>query len=296
MNHTFTRAGGVWAPGTGLLSAELADIDAKTVDSISATGGTYLLQDDLVIGTDGFSSVFYEAPVFFGEDITATENAFFYGELRATGDVQLGGGSTTVDVFGATTFQGTAGFEATSTFNDIAIFNELVQLNGQVFVNAPIGFFDNTFFEIGSDPIFEAPTTFNGVLDANANCFLGGTGFVVELLAPTTLRQPMTMQGTGCIVQRYVIGANGNATYSPLATHEVVIMPGGITGAVQYTIDDTDCVNGQEILFTNKEPAQVMTPKRPDGTGLAGISGGWCRCKRIAGTWTIVQRGDVTTL
>ncbi len=39
MNNEYTRAGGVWTPGSGLLAAELADLDRKTVESVNGKGG-----------------------------------------------------------------------------------------------------------------------------------------------------------------------------------------------------------------------------------------------------------------
>lgn len=285
-NNTYTRAGGVWATDTDLLSAEMADIDAKTVRSISGTGGAYFLDDDMV-WTGAASSVFdVGVETIFRADVTCENDTFLNGPVY---------------VYGTSGFFAPVAFSAETEFNDDVTANNDFFLLGPAYVYGQIGFYSASFFEAGSDPEFNAPVEFNGSVTMNGGPFitnvvtiLGDSTHAVQLRGPTQLSNSLTTTGTGAIIQRSVIGANGNASYSPRSAHEVVILSGGISGPVDYTIDDTGAVDDMEILFTNKDQTHTMTVKKPGGTGIVGVSGGWVRCKRILGTWYGVQRGDIT--
>ena len=121
-NHDYTRAGGVWAPLSAILTAELADLDAKTVDSLSATGGVYSLTEHLQIG--GSPGLFLLVDV----DASFSSQLFVGGLFETNGEVYFASSSTfTVDC--ETTFNGDVHFDGGgATFDHTATFNHNVNL------------------------------------------------------------------------------------------------------------------------------------------------------------------------
>jgi hypothetical protein len=282
-NHTYTRAGGVWDPDTDLLAAELADLDAKTVDSISGTGGIYILADDLTLAAAPGVQFIVGALTDFQNDVQFQTQAFFYDEVTFNDDVSFG---QDVDFYGLTDFKNDVQFQTNTFFYDDATFNDdvTVSASGLLDVYSEGRFHDDVSITGG--------TTLSGFLNADGNCFLGDPGFV-EFLGDVTVRKGITFADTGAIAHRYVLGGDANASYSPRAVHEVVILDGTLTAARTYTINDTGCVDGQEIIFTNKDQTFPLIVLRPDAVNLGSNLGRWKRCKRISGNWQIVQEGDV---
>lgn len=288
-NHLFTRAGGVWAPGSGLLAAELADLDAKTVDSISGTGGAYDITEDLVIGGDPSATFHIEVETVFHNDLTCENDTFLLGPIYH---------------YGSSSFWANTWFYGESVFENDFTANNDIFLVGGAYVYGQMGFFSGAFFEAGSDPEFNAPTEFNqqatftagvviaGPLIATGVTVLGDATHIVQLAGQTQLQKTLTMTSTGSIAHRAVAGNDTTTVYSPLAVHEVVMETGVLTGSTDWYIDDTGCVDGNEILFANKDGAAEITVRRPGGAPITSLTADWVRCVRIAGIWQMTQKGS----
>lgn len=287
MNHTYTRAGGVWATGSGLLAAELGDLDAKTVDSISGSGGTYALTEDLVIGGSGALDLEIEA--VFRADVTCENDTFLLGPIY---------------------HYGSSGFYADAYFYQEAVFEGDFTANNDIFLMGPIyhyglsGFYNLVEFAPGSDPEFNAATEFNypatfhsavsitGPLIATGVTLLGDATHIVQLAGHTQLQRTLTMTGAGSIAHRVVAGDDTVTSFSPLAVHEVVMESGVLTGSTDWYIDDTGCTDGNEILFANKDGGAEITVRRPGGATITSLTADWVRCVRIAGVWQMSQKGS----
>lgn len=293
------RDPGLWTFDSVITGAELEYWDASIANAIDgAGGGAYSLSSDVTIGGDPFV-----AWVF---DLQTTFNAgsIFGSTVLFSGDVTLWGlttfdGSTVFN--GAVTYQDYANFIGAADFQDnltvfgIASLQGGVNLSGDVNVYGPTVFdAEGTFNDV---VLFDDDFTVNGNAFLNGSVVLGASSTQTAIIqAKSSLRAPMTMSGTGAISHRTILGGDSDASFSPLACKDVVILSGILSGSVGYTIDDTGCLDDQEIVFINKDQTHSMAVKRPGGTTIAGITGGWVRCKRIAGTWYTMERDNGTSV
>jgi hypothetical protein len=290
-NFTYTRPGGVWATDTDLLPSELADLDLKTTNAVSGDGGTYYLDDPLVLGGSG--TAFFEVGV----------EAKFLDDATFANDTFLNG---TVYVYGSIGFYAPAYFENEANFDGNLWANGFTFLEGPVQVHGQVGFFSAVVFDAGTDPVFAAPATFNAAVDINSSVDVSGgltvagplvatnsavfTG-VTGLYGAVDLRKTLTMSSTGSIAHRVVAGDDTTTSYSPLAVHEVVMESGVLSGSTDWYINDSGCTDGNEILFGNKDGAASITVRRPGGSSIIDLTNKWVRCVRIAGVWQKTQQG-----
>lgn len=279
-NHAFTRAGGVWNNLTVLNAAELADLDAKSVDSISATGGTYSITTDLVIG--GSPSRMFQISV---PSLRITS----YVDVDPSGYLAVSSGAD---------FYGAAGFYGVTSF-----FGASVQVQSPATFTDPVGFHDDVTLQqidvagtatFGAATTFNAPVTANdtltcGNLNANGNVALGNAETDV-----TTVNARLEFAGNGRWVERCEIGIDGDTTYNPREVDLVYLPNGGVTGTAIYTISDTGAVDGDWIRFASEE-LSIITIKGPTGTTLANlqsVTGGTfsVKCQRVDGVWVVTSR------
>lgn len=310
-NHDYTRPGGVWNADTNLLAAELADLDAKTVDSISGTGGVYVLADDLEIGGVPGAIVKLTTGLLATEAVQLNTTLSVNDTAYLTDDVYIGSGSGSIFqvnagaefvrpvTFGdgvtlddALTVNGFFDFNDEGVFHQPVDFNQIVNLFDELNVSEHAAFGDDVYIAGALD--VQGTATLNGQLVVNGNVQLGTAGSTsVILRAQTILRQPMLMQDSGAIVHRVLAGTSAQSTYSPLTVHEVVVESGVLTASsTTYWLDDTGCTDGNEILFSNKDATNELKVRlNPSGPTIQDLTKQWVRLVRIGGTWKPTQLG-----
>lgn len=285
MNHLFTRAGGIWADDTDLLHLEMADIDAKTVDSISATGGVYALVDELQIG--GAPGTFVQIDV----ELDVTAPAQFADSMFVLGDADFAGvnffmnvanasiGNTNADqltvnslsdFLGFARFDGGASFFDVATFNDVADFNDRATFNDEVDFEALV--------------IFDSIATFNDEAHFNGDTHFGGT---------VTLGVPLSYSSSGRVPQRQTLGADVDQSFGPTGRTHVIVMAGVLSADRVYTISDVGAIDGDRIRFTNLDATWQITVAAPGGGILslvkrASTFSRAVEAERVSGSWVIV--------
>jgi hypothetical protein len=296
MNHSYTRAGGVWTSLTDLLAAEMADLDAKTVDSVSATGGTYALTSDMVIGGAPGADWQFDIPVTF------TDDASFQGTFSIFGNpAQIVSG---IDCFSYLNVSGLSHFYDDATFHDPVYYQALAQFLGncEMFGNVYMGNTSGDLLLVSATADFEGPVSFNDPVDAYDTWTFHGTpafqagaafnGGTVTFLSATTLGVPLQFTLDGRIPKRQAICGNESITYSP-RLYDHVHMPAGIMSTNRTAkIDDTGAVDGDRMRFSTQHttPNFYFSVLSPAGATLADLqlSSGvrnWCDVERIGGQW-----------
>lgn len=299
-NLQFTRPGGVWNTDTDLLAAELADLDGKTVRAVSGDGGTYYLLDPLVIG--GAAGTFVE----FSADVTFDRNAYFDASAIFNDQVYVGPGSP-MEVVRDATFYANVRIDGELTCNgDLNADGEAFFTN-VTFHYGPTGFYDNVYFEVGSDPVFESPATFNSSITVAGGCTVAGpfvtTGAVntmvghlfangnvnlgdseadlVRFRGATQLEAVMTPVGDGRILETGVVAPDSDATFDIRQTRHIVL-PGGLSTTRSYTISPTGLVDGDWcIIYNFSTHLQSFT----GALGAAVEPNAGRKLLRIGGTW-----------
>jgi len=285
MNHLFTRA--LWSPDTDLLYTELEDLDAKTVDSLSATGGTYALTDYLIIGGAPGLSIQFDVPL-------NVAGASVHGVLSVDDSTYL---SATLDVGGDATFAGT-NFNLNSPFMNFGDSSaDLFTFNAHGTFEAGVNFNDGVFFN--DSATFNSGATFNDFLNADGNCFLGSVAGFVEFLGAVTSRVPISFADAGKVKWRNkTLTVTGNQSVVA-AQVDTVFVPNGLMGAGNIvTIDDTGAEDGMRIEFATTEvtnvvaittPAALTTPIKNAAAAFQTVA-----YQRIAGVWQVVSLGRVS--
>ncbi len=295
------RDPGLWTFDSVVTPVELENFDENLSNAIDgANGGNYSLQSDLVIGADVGVFITFATGVTFTDDI-AMAGFEAHGGIWLNGTTLIDGGHLTVQ--SSVTTIGVSGADAL-VVEAFCNFNDVVNHNSEVFFNAPVSFGEDVTFDSAAHLDINSGVVEIGSTGADAfvvhsfaeffdvTTFFGETFFDADANIAANIR----FTGNGAVVHRSAAGADANTTYSPRSFKDVVILDGSITGTVNYTIDDTGCVNDNEITFSNKDQTHSMSVKRPGGTTIAGITGGWIRCKRIGGIWYGIERGDITVL
>lgn len=285
MNHAFTRPGGVWADDTDLLPAEMADIDAKTVDSLSATGGTYALTERMVIG--GAPSIAWE----FDLPVEFADLAVFDAGIRVFGNAEFDLGTATFA--GLVDFQNDVQFQTNVFFYDDVTFNDDVAIGAGHLLDV----YGDALFHAGAE--FQGATLFSfGATFSASAVFNGGMTLGSDASDDIELRGILRCGGTGRIKQRQQVATDADATFSPTTATSVYMPAGVMTTSRDATINDTGAVDGDRMRFTTLDGSHNWAIKRPGGivvlTYLKNTSGSlnWCDVERINGTWE-VQRGPV---
>jgi hypothetical protein len=297
-NHSFTRPGGVWTDLTGLTAAEMADIDAKTVDSLSASGGTYALTADMLVGGAPGADWTFNLPVNLNSDLAA------YGPVTLLSDLNVLGLSSLSDVS-----CNLLDVYQDAHFHDIAYYHSLAQFIGncEMLGNVFMGHASSDFLLVSATADFEGPTSFNDPVHAydtftfhGATAFQGATAFNgggVTITTALTIGVPVSLTLDGRIPKRQAIGTSAvNTNFAP-RTYDHVYWPAGTFsgGDINAKIDDTGAVNGDRIRFSSNNAAvsyvQVLDPS---GGVLAQIrynaSGETFAVdvERVAGVWRVV--------
>lgn len=288
-NHLFTRAGGIWADNTDLLHAEMADIDAKTVDSFSSTGGVYALASNWIVGGSPGVGIEFDVQLDTADlvthgTLTVDDSLFQNGQAFFADDATFSGPNFTVT---------SAIMEFGDSTADLFVFNAHGNFQGQVNFNDDV--FCNDVLHVSGE-LFGADVSLSGFLDANGNCFLGGSGFV-EFLGDVTARTVIGFADNGKVKWRNkVIAAPGNQSVVA-ALFDTVLIPASVLAAGNgITIDDTGAQDGMRIEFTTEDAATAgIHVATPGGFAvpLQSASGLYqtCAFQRIAGTWRIASLG-----
>lgn len=285
MNHDFVRDGNVWASLSDLTSAEMALLDFNAAHSIDDRGGTYALEEDMVIGGGVDITWDFELPVNFSEDVDVIAPLYVSG-------------TTTIDAL--LNVLDDATFEA-ATFNQDAEFEGDVYLNGTaMLVQSQAVFFDDATFQ---GPVtFEDPATFESDGIFEGDVYLNGTAALIQSqvthFGAVTFRGVTQTSHAGYIaarrVRRQVAGADANASYAPV-TYDHVYVASGLTSPHDYTIDDTGAANGDRIRFSTQDATHAVTIKTPGGVTISSIrnAAGFFVAQdfeRISGVWRSVMR------
>jgi hypothetical protein len=320
MSFPRQRAPGLWTFDSDVLPAEFEAFDANLSNAIDGlNGGAYALQHDLVIGS-AVAMVQFDAQTFFSRDVNIDTSLFeVHGSMWFDGPVLVSGATLALDVnvvtlgtsssdaftvrsftqFDATTiFNADAFFEAGATFVDDVTFGANVTINGTTLdVNSGI----TTIGSSGADAFtVHGFTQFYDIANFYSDVFFSGNVILgdsnadaVVIKGASSLQAPMTMSATGAIAHRAVAGNDTTTTYSPLTVHEVVMEDGVLTGSSDWIIDDTNCTDGQEILFCNKDTTgHAMDVRRPGGSLIKQLLKAWGRFVRIGGVWQMTSYGS----
>lgn len=247
-NHLYTRAGGIWTSLSNLLASEMADLDAKTVDSISGSGGAYVLSEGLIIG--GAADTFLQLTVPF----TFEDGGEVVGNLDVFGNIYTNG-TTSLD--GALVANGIATFNDNVTFNDGALFNGNVGMSGSVLIgNSPA---DSALvvatLDVLNPATFESDLGVGGSLDVDGVLSSNGDFYVSGV---THFNRRVHLNSGGYIEKRtYTISSDaGFGTVSPADYDEVLVLD-GFTPSIgaTLTIDDAGLTSGAAMSVVTKNTA-----------------------------------------
>lgn len=276
-NHDYARVGNVWTSLSNLTAGEMQLIDFNAADAISGLGGTYALDEDMVIGGDPGVEWSFDLPVSFAETATFDIAVFdSFTQFNALATFSAGAS------FGDETF-----FDDTATFN-IAVFDSFTQFNALATFSAGASFGDEAFFN--DDATFNADGIFEGDVYFNGTAFLCQSQSV--FFDTVTLRDVVSFTSAGKLAYRSVTNAT-NADHTVLGAQvDSYYNPNGVlSGATNVTIDDTGATDGMRIKFWNNDNTHNLTVRGPGATVLEvmGANTG-CEAERIGGVWR--KNGD----
>jgi hypothetical protein len=280
-NHLLTRPGGVWADDTDLLHTEMADIDAKTVDSISATGGTYAITENLIIGGSPGTYLEVDVSAIFinGASVQGTFETF--GPVGMYDDVTIGSGvGDLLSVQSLANFaQGASMQGVLECFNGVGLYEDVTIGSGVgdvLSVNSVSTFYD--------DVAFNDVATFNSLADFNDQA---------TFYEQVVFQGPIVLTGEARIKQRQAIGGNADATYDAKTYTHVHVPAGTLSAARSYTIGDTGAQNGDRIRFSTLDTGFGITIRSPSGAAVGSTliattgDAGWIDVERIQGQWVV---------
>lgn len=286
MNHAYTRAGGVWTSLTDLLASELADLDAKTVDSLSATGGTYSLTSDMVIGNAPGATWTFNTPVSCFDDFTGWGTSQFVNGLDVYGHFTS---AALADFYGDTTFRAATAFEVAATFNDFLTCNGDLNAYSDLNAYGNLVSWTQAFLQditVAGDAAFTGPVAFNA----------GG----VEIFTQLTLGGgPVVFAHDGRMTERTQFGLNADTNYSIANGNHVHFKAGTLSANRIAKIVDSG-TDGDYMRFTNHGTTGgwYVTVQDPSGVVLAFLTYATagdhfaCVVKRIDGVWTVIDSGE----
>lgn len=282
-NHDFVRAGNVWASLSDLTSAEMALLDFNAAHSIDDRGGTYALEEDMVIGGGVGITWDFELPVNFGEDVDILAPLYVSG-------------ATTIDatfaVLDDATLEGV-------TFNGAAEFENDVYFNGTAFLcQSQAVFLGTATFqddaEFQEPVVFEDEATFDTDAVFDGDVYLNGTAVVCQ--SQISFSNTITGSGAGRIrarrVHRQAIGGNADASYAVTSYDHVHVPAATLSAPRTYTIDDTGSIDGDKMRFSSHDVGFSVAIHRPGGVALTSIKGDAklsCDVERIGGLWKVTS-------
>lgn len=260
MSFSRIRAPGGWIAGSTITPTELETFDQNLSRALDGyAGGTYAPSSLLEIGGSGLklSSTGNQLSgtltvlsggllaVNGGAAFVAVEGSTFLVQSDATlqGNVALGisGGTKTLTVHGAATF------EKNVTVTQAATFNGAVSCTGNV-----------TLGDAAGDAV-----TINGnltvanaaALDGNVSIGSSSSNFCTVLAqtnfaAQATHSAPIVLASAGRVRKRIVHLGDANANITPQAADVYIMLAGVPTAARTFTIDDTNCADGDELIIS----------------------------------------------
>lgn len=261
--------------GQKLRAAEVNHIQnelAKCVDGYG--GGTYQLQADLrfqnfrVHFDEGVVSAYLNADTIEGNTVSVT--SISTSELTAAGDI-------------------------TSALGNITASNGNVSAHGTLTAGGNITGGGN--LSITGTSTLTGSITTNG--DVSAQGYVtaiagidASSGGSQSYLGPTTLYEIFNCSGHGRVSRPMgsTHAATASMSISPLTATKWKFTSAASGSSV--IIDDTDCVDGDELIFSTNQSSNVITIFKPDGVSNIG------NLKAISGyssmVWVIRQGGDWT--
>lgn len=287
------RDPGLWTFDSVIQGAELEYWDDAISNSLDMDGGgTYAPAADIVVGGAPGVDWTFSLPVKCDDDFSVFGAVTFLDDLTVTGvshlnDVEIDG----LHVFEEATFSDETTFDADVTCNDGLETFGLINAWGGIAANQ---------FSFGGGA-FQDLVTFYGDVDINGDVDVIGavrfnSGSVRIATSLEIAGGPVTFGNDGRIPQRYTVGPNSNASFTPTAHDHVYVPEGGIDADRSYSIDDLGAVNGDRMRFTNADTGQFIFVKGNGGATIIGLKfvtdqAYWCDVQRIGGVWTLVASG-----
>jgi hypothetical protein len=153
--------------------------------------------------------------------------------------------------------------------------------------------------------IVKAATDFqSGVnVSAGSSSIAGAVSFAsggtVALQGPTTVTGVLTYFSAGRPVYKINnVTTNGNISVTPVTANIYYMADGVINAGRDWTISDTNCVDGDWMELISDDGTDTVSVRRPGPVTIASIGGGsgqarGVRVTRIGGTWRVTLLGNV---
>ncbi len=288
MHNSYTRAGGMWAPFTVVLAAELADLDAKTFKAANFDdGGTWAPSSVITIGGQGINvtgPAAFGQLVSFGSDVAVTGRVFAHGQLIVGGSASF---SAPVTFVSSATIDGVLTVSGSPSFAGLASFSNGISVTGSsAFQGVTLGTLATSGNAFVAGALHTAGSaTFDSGINVTGTATLAGVA-CTDVNA-TTLAASGTI--TGRSVRPAVVGTASTTTLSPVNGNEYYF-GASLTADTTVQISDAGAVDGDWIEVCNASTGHTVSINDPGGSlmiTIKNLSGqiDSVRFKRIAGTW-----------
>ena len=307
MSH-FSSTRTTWTPGTALLAAEMADIDAKTFKAINGDeGGTWAPSSVITIGGSGATmklvgvntaeSLFVDGTF----DVSAVSNAYFRGSTQFRD-----GSNTTVREGASWAFNEDSSTEWRSGAS--LVINCDWNSSGRVGFSGPVDFSNNINFGVasfgfigGAYAFVDTGSSFNMLpgselsVESSAN-FSGSTTLSNAHISSGTISGPVITSSAGRVVKRYQFLSSlpsSTSAYGPLNSDVVIV--NSLTSNCTFTINNSGAVPGDEMMIVNRSPgAKSLFVTDPSAGTIMELksASGWRNILTIffdGSTWDILH-------
>lgn len=168
-----------------------------------------------------------------------------------------------------------------------------VEITESLVVDGPGTFMDNMTVQ-GNLTVNGSTLIVNNTATMNGGVNIGNASSdVCTIKASTSLQAPVVASSAGRVTKRKTNGSNSDTIYGP-KDWDIVFAP-TLTANRIWTIDDTDAVNGDTILFKNNSGLYTIEIKDPTGSTVLDTIGStgaqWSWLIRSSGSWEVFLRG-----
>lgn len=322
---THSKVRTTWLPNQPVLHGEFAALDFGQFDSVSCSGGTYTPAAIIAIagagmtlklvGVNTMPSGSLSLSGTAALNVSSTSSANFSGVQTYAGDNNydgsVGTGCVSNYINGAV-----ASFGSTAILNINSGADQHIRSGGilEAHVGSFVSIEGSATFTSGCTFSAACPTAFSGLATFTGGAAISGgvtvagnfaiTSGVTSLAGinhisgSTALSAQMQTVGSGRVTKRVTpissTGSNSGA-YGPDNNDAVIVL--GLTANVIFTINDTNAVDGDEMLFVNKSTSNTLTINDPSaGTiiALKSVNGQFfsCRVMRVSGNWLLIEQSS----
>jgi hypothetical protein len=251
---------GSWANLSVMEAHEAAAFDLAQFSAIDGdAGGTWAPASLIILG--GSAGLRMDSPFLatghfqvdsignFSSNVVVTHTIHAGGTIDSDADITATGN---VSALGSGQIGGTFNADGAATFGSTGHFHGNLDTDGTLHAggNATLA---GTLTTTGG-AVFSSTVGINGNVSTAADVGVGGELTVADV-------SEFTGRATfnGGVVNRVVLGTNGNNTYSVAIADEVIVGQTGISSDVIYTLSSTGAVNGSRIRFTNLDGSWNVT-------------------------------------